>query len=348
MAYEDRILRMVRQKESAPFNDAKDRFRALQRQDNMNQKFPGRFPRRALQRQNKLGLKNQQYRQQLQGKGLGSFENQLRGPVGMGTMPEEMILSDQKRSIQDLLQYIKKKEDPYIIPDELRKFTPEKRGIPEDSPDPGEEPLIIPIPVGQPGDSQGTFVGDTDYNSDEKQFLNELNLTGPFNDARDVNPEISVEFGGSPDQEFFDTYGVPMRGNIELNTDGEKIYGLGDRLTKDMMLDSNNLRNFGLGKPPGTPIVNDAAGIPVGYEETFTDTLARPSSLFGGEDTTTGDPAYAVGLDAFNKYNMFNPRQEGLDYMAPEEPRPSWDNPIGNFFRKFNPFNRGGIASLRR
>ena len=241
MAYEDRILRMVRQKESAPFNDAKDRFRARTKR----QRFPGRFPRRALQKQDR---------------GLGSFENQmmmdqLRGPAGMDTPP-----STQK-----------------------------------------------------------------------KRFLNMITLPG-----------------GSPDQEFFDTYGVPMRGNIELNTDGEKIYGLGDRLTKDIMLDSNNLRNFGLGKPPGTPIVNDAAGIPVGYEETFTDTLARPSSLFGGEDTTTGDPAYAVGLDAFNKYNMFNPRQEGLDYMAPEEPRPSWDNPIGNFFRKFNPFNRGGIASLRR
>ena len=241
MAYEDRILRMVRQKESAPFNDAKDRFRARTKR----QRFPGRFPRRALQKQDR---------------GLGSFENQmmmdqLRGPAGMDTTP-----STQK-----------------------------------------------------------------------KRFLNMITLPG-----------------GSPDQEFFDTYGVPMRGNIELNTDGEKIYGLGDRLTKDMMLDSNNLRNFGLGKPPGTPIVNDAAGIPVGYEETFTDTLARPSSLFGREDTTTGDPAYAVGLDAFNKYNMFNPRQEGLDYMAPEEPRPSWDNPIGNFFRKFNPFNRGGIASLRR
>jgi hypothetical protein len=255
MAYEDRILRMVRQKESAPFNDAKDRFRARTKR----QRFPGRFPRRALQKQDR---------------GLGSFENQmmmdqLRGPAGMDTPP-----STQK-----------------------------------------------------------------------KRFLNMITLPG-----------------GSPDQEFFDTYGVPMRGNIELDTgDGEKIYGLGDRLTKDIMLDSNNLRNFGLGKPPGTPIVTNADGIPVGYEETFTDTLARPSSLFGGEDTTTGDPAYAAQLENvnnpefINKYNMFNPRQEGLDYTAPSleefnklRERPRWDNPIGNFFRKFNPFNRGGIASLRR
>ena len=242
MSWEDRILRMVRQPKPAGFSGAEDRYRS---------RTKGGHPDR----------------RRLQGRGLGSFENQmmmdqLRGPAGMDTTP-----STQK-----------------------------------------------------------------------KRFLNMITLPG-----------------GSPDQEFFDTYGVPMRGNIELNTDGEKIYGLGDRLTRDIMLDSNNLRNFGLGKPPGTPIVNDAAGIPVGYEETFTDTLARPSSLFGREDTTTGDPAYAVGLDAFNKYNMFNPRQEGLDYTAPlpEEfnklrERPRWDNPIGNFFRKFNPFNRGGIASLRR
>ena len=77
------------------------------------------------------------------------------------------------------------------------------------------------------------------------------------------------------------------------------------------------------------------------------DTL--PSSLFGGQDTTRGDLGYAVGLDAFNKYNMYNPRQEGLDYTPPTHPRPRWDNPVGNFLRNLNRlFNRGGIASLRR
>ena len=83
-----------------------------------------------------------------------------------------------------------------------------------------------------------------------------------------------------------------------------------------------------------------------------------PKRFFGGQDTTRGDPAYAIGLDAFNKYNMYNPRQEGLDYTPPKiNPRTRWDNPIGDFFRKFNPtyeflsepgWNRGGIASLRR
>ena len=82
-----------------------------------------------------------------------------------------------------------------------------------------------------------------------------------------------------------------------------------------------------------------------------------PKRFFGEQDTTRGDPAYAVGLDAFNKYNMYNPRQEGLDYTPPTQPRPRWDNAIGNTLRGLyqnwynNPWegwNKGGIASLRR
>ena len=240
MAYEDRILRMVRQKESAPFNDAKDRFRARTKR----QRFPGRFPGRALQSQSG---------------GLGSFENQM------------MMDQNQIRPRKHYMQGLHKKNLIQPMLPQLNFGDEKIYGMGDD-----EGPYMMPVPLAQPGDSQGAFVGDTDYNSDEKQFLNELNLTGPFGDARD-------------------------------------------------------------------------------FEDVFT-----PMN-FGGEDTTTGDPAYAAQLENvnnpefINKYNMFNPRQEGLDYTAPSleefnklRERPRWDNPIGNFFRKFNPFNRGGIASLRR
>ena len=210
MAYEDRILRMVRQKESAPFNDAKDRFRARTKR----QRFPGRFPRRALQKQDR---------------GLGSFENQmmmdqLRGPAGMDTPP-----STQK-----------------------------------------------------------------------KRFLNMITLPG-----------------GSPDQEFFDTYGTPMRGNIEYDSmayPGEKIYGLGDRLTRNIMLDSNNLRNYELGK---TPIINPDTNLPYGYE------------LEGPDEDRWMTPEDSLGGS--------RPMTDASGW------KPFWDYITGGLFK-----NRGGIASLRR
>jgi hypothetical protein len=77
----------------------------------------------------------------------------------------------------------------------------------------------------------------------------------------------------------------------------------------------------------------------------------------GAYDTTRGDSGYEVGLNTFNKdaLDMYNPRQEGLDYTPPmqqPQPRPSWDNSVGNYLRKIAAaarlFNRGGIASLRR
>ena len=139
-------------------------------------------------------------------------------------------------------------------------------------------------------------------------------LTGPANDAKSMFKNMITLPGGSPDQEFFDTYGTPMRGNIELDTgDGEKIYGLGDRLTKDIMLDSNNLRNFGLGKPPGTPIVTDADGIPIGYE--------------------LEDPDEDRWMTPDGSRSMFE---------APNW-RPFFNYITGGLFK-----NRGGIASLRR
>ena len=69
-----------------------------------------------------------------------------------------------------------------------------------------------------------------------------------------------------PAQEFFDTYGEPMRGNIEIDSlayPGTKFYGLGDRLTKEKMLLDNDLINYELGGPPN---IKDEYGIPIGYE----------------------------------------------------------------------------------
>ena len=69
------------------------------------------------------------------------------------------------------------------------------------------------------------------------------------------------------EQEFLDTYGVSMRGNIEANSLAEpdtKIYGLGDRLTRDQMLDSNDFRNYELGKTPETI---PGTGLPYGYDD---------------------------------------------------------------------------------
>ena len=100
---------------------------------------------------------------------------------------------------------------------------------------------------------------------------------GPFGDARDVNPEISVEF----------------------DRDQQAI---------------------------------------------------QSDDLYGGSDYTTGDPDFGKQLDAFNDYNMYNTRQPGLEdpYMAPTQPRPRWDNAIGNTLRSLFGYNRGGIMSLKR
>ena len=198
MSWEDRIPRLVRRPKPAGFSGAEDRYRS---------RTKGGHPDR----------------RRLQGRGLGSFENQmmmdqLRGPAGMDTTP-----STQK-----------------------------------------------------------------------KRFLNMITLPG-----------------GSPDQEFFDTYGTPMRGNIELDIgDGEKIYGLGDRLTKDIMLDSNNLRNYELGK---TPIINPDTNLPYGYE--------------------LEDPDEDRWMTPDGSRSMFE---------APNW-RPFFNYITGGLFK-----NRGGIASLRR
>ena len=178
-------------------------------------------------------------------------------------------------------------------------------------------------------------------------------IPNPFFDygmEREINQNqyLADEFQ-TPEQEFFDTYGVPMRGNKEVNSiarPGEKFYGLGDRLTRDQMLDTNNLRNFELGEPPN---IKDEGGIPIGYEldsnelpDFELDNYVQP---FDGTPTTPGmlddNERLTKYMDKWNTTQ--SPRQPGLDYVPP---RKRWDNPLGDFFRKLIGQNTEGVGSL--
>ena len=267
MAYEDRILRMVRQQESAPFNDAKDTYRAETRGGTYQ-------PKRPTFRKSRRGQGSGFGR--LAGRGLGSFENQmmmdqLKGPAGMN-------LANQPQTFGRFL-------------DLLKKFS--GAAIPDD------KPKIMPIPTDL-GGAEGDFIGNTGYFSHPYfEMGSGIEYQAPSGGTR----YTEVPFGDA-DYNLGRVYPDPN----EVNRPVEK-------------------RQF-LGLPDP-------------------DTL--PSSLFGGQDTTRGDLGYAAGLDAFNKYNMYNPRQEGLDYTPPTQPRPRWDNSVGNYLRNLNRlFNRGGIASVRR
>ena len=211
MAYEDRILRMARRPKSANFNDAKDRYRARTR---------GGYPRRFRSR------------------GLGSFANQmmtdqLRGPVGMNNQPNQ---PQNLGKIAGLLKTFKNNLLPLILTPPgvagiakrgaktAADFLSEEEEI--ETPDYGN---MIPIPLAQPDDSEGAFLGDTGYFDSpyyelgsgiiydapdggtiynpegfdagdilrpvEKRIFPMNIERGPFGDARDVNPEISVDYG---------------------------------------------------------------------------------------------------------------------------------------------------------
>ena len=131
----------------------------------------------------------------------------------------------------------------------------------------GDKELMIKAYNLAKANSPDGRISDKDFEFALRQLQGIQDPSAMENYKEIMAKKLTDREGRTPEQEFLDTYGVPMQGNIELDIgDGEKIYGLGDRLTKDVMLDSNNLRNFNLGKPPGTPIVTDADGIPIGYE----------------------------------------------------------------------------------
>jgi len=260
MAYEDRIQRMVRRPKSAGFSGAKDRYRS---------RTGGGYPGR----------------RRLQGRGLGSFENQmrmdqLRGPAGMN-----LANQPPKRSFADLL----KKFRGDSLPDSLFKKEEEI-----------ETPNIMPIPNWIPGEDKNSIsnLGDTGYYDDPYYELG----SGIIYDS---------PYGGT-------TYNVGGMDAGDILRPVEK-------------------RQFPMNMERG----------PFGDAR---DVNPNISVDFGEGDYTTGDPNYGKQLDAFSDYNMYNTRQPGLEdpYMAPTQPRPRWDNAIGNTLRSLFGYNRGGIVSLRR
>ena len=295
MAYEDRILRMVRQQESAPFNDAKDTYRAETRGGTYQ-------PKRPTFRKSRRGQGSGFGR--LAGRGLGSFENQmmmdqLKGPAGMN-------LANQPQTFGRFL-------------DLLKKFS--GAAIPDD------KPKIMPIPTDL-GGAEGDFIGNTGYfNEPYFEMGSGIEYQAPSGGTR----YTGVPFGDA-DYNLGRVYPDPN----EVNRPVEKRQFLAP--------DPSEVGDFFM-EPGYKPSPITTPFIPPDYEIS----PMEPYGDDGAYDTTRGDLGYAVGLDAFNKYNMYNPRQEGLDYTPPTQPRPRWDNPVGNFLRNLNRlFNRGGIASLRR
>tara|TARA_R110002050_G_scaffold261970_1_gene402164 strand:- start:38 stop:1579 length:1542 start_codon:yes stop_codon:yes gene_type:complete len=113
------------------------------------------------------------------------------------------------------------------------------------------------------------------------------------------------------EQEFLDTYGVPMQGNKEvasLEEPGTKIYGLGDPNTRSAMLTRNNLRNYEFGKIPD---INPLTGLPYGYDDDifvsddiFSDTISDMPAL--GKEIRTFPQFQADGgyMSNFPNQNM--------------------------------------------
>ena len=228
MAYEDRILRMVRQPKPAGFSGAKDRYRSR-----TGGGYPG--PRK--------------YRRGLQGRGLGSFENQmmmdrLRGPAGMNLANQPQ----KSGKFLDLLKKFGQGLNSNLFP---RKGLESLHKLPDYSKE--EESKMIPIPNWVQGEDENSIsnLGDTGYYDDpyyelgsgiiydspyggttynvggmdagdilrpveKRQFP--MNIpAGPFGDARDVNPEISVEFDRDKQAiQSDDLYGDQLSGTFGL------------------------------------------------------------------------------------------------------------------------------------
>ena len=192
MAYEDRILRMVRQPRISGFNDAKDQYRARTRGGH-----PGRRYRSRLREGLRKGFRGPQG---LEGRGLGSFENQmmmdqLRGPAGMN-----LTNKNQPRSLRDLFKRF--------------NMTPDKFGIEP------EDPYLIPIPKDF-GGSRGAFLGDTGYSNDPYYELGSGIIydspggvttynVGGFDAGDILRPVEKRQFNTLPSSLFNDERDVPM------------------------------------------------------------------------------------------------------------------------------------------
>jgi hypothetical protein len=139
MAYEDRILRMVKRPKPSGFSGAKDRYISRTRGGYPFKPFRGYRPKRSS----------------LQGRGLGSFENQmmmdqLAGPAGMNLANQPQ----KSGSFLNLLEQFKDNLSPFRgkALESLKNLKEEEEG----------GPRIIPIPTDL-GSAEGDFIGNTGY-----------------------------------------------------------------------------------------------------------------------------------------------------------------------------------------
>ena len=270
MAYEDRIQRMVRRPKSADFNDAKDKYRARTR---------GGYPN------------PRKYRRGLEARGLGSFENQmmmdkLRGPAGRNYLanrnqPRKTDIGNFLRTLRDNLPDSLLDKGSLLLPGGIARniarsgagtaadfFTKEEE---VETPDYGN---MIPIPLAQPDDSEGAFLGDTGYFDspyyelgsgivydapnggtiyntggfdagdilrpvEKRQFPMNMER-GPFGDVRDVNPEISIEFGTDLyGDEMAGTFGLPFELFQDPTADGGVFDYFGRKIQGDEIDEEN-------------------------------------------------------------------------------------------------------------
>ena len=271
-----------------------------------------------------------------QGKG-GRDPSGLRNPFSRyQTNPREEFISRfdggypiDNRIIETNLMPDTQKDDMKSILDFLRATEDQGKQYEPTLPD-ESGPEIMPIPRDL-GGAEGDFIGNTGYfNEPYFEMGSGIEYQPPSGGTR----YTGVPFGDA-DYNLGRVYPDPN----EVNRPVEK--------RQFLVPDPSEDRNFFM-EPGYEPSRVTTPFIPPDYE-------ISPMEPFyddGAYDTTRGDLGYAAGLDAFNKYNMYNPRQEGLDYTPPTQPRPSWDNSVGNYLRKIAAgarlFNRGGIASLRR
>tara|TARA_R100001530_G_C4286703_1_gene146972 strand:- start:173 stop:913 length:741 start_codon:yes stop_codon:yes gene_type:complete len=227
MAWEDRIQRLVRRPKPADFSGVKERYLA--------ETQGGYPRRRFSRQKQRLGQGALPRTYGLKGRGLGSFENQmmmdqLRGPAGMNLANQPQ----KSGRFLDLLKQFRGNLFPGKALESLNKLNEEKEEGPKIIPIPnwvpGEdensisnigdtgyfnEPYFemgsgIELPATNTRGTRWTGVpwGDADYNLgrvypdpnevlrpvEKRQFPMNIER-GPFGDARDVNPNISVYEG---------------------------------------------------------------------------------------------------------------------------------------------------------
>ena len=179
----------------------------------------------------------------------------------------------------------------------------------------GEEKVNItsPEPTGDPTRVQD----DKDIQNEmedemERNLINQYSLLGQDDLATsllDDTEETELEEAINPDvdataayeQEFLDTYGEPMMGNIEIpmiSQPGSTLYGMGDRFTREKFAMDNNIPLDQIGEvyPKTTlyPFPNVTSGMP-GYKISggdFSDKVVQGMI----EDKVLGDTVFSPAI----------------------------------------------------